>query len=189
MPIRPKRKKRAVRAKKLGQQELIAALPPGIGVLPTKQGSPSGIVTAVVDESVDPNAQFAVRMEWDDQRLTAARLYGQGFTRAQISRAMLEHLCPKTSAARNDEQRLGAARTKLRRWEQSQEFRDLIYKHAVVNLDMKTPEILVGLAKRAKRGRVDAARLALEVTGRHTREDAQQPTAVTVNIVGIARPQ
>jgi hypothetical protein len=77
---------------------------------------------------------------------------------------------------------------KLRRWEYSQEFRDLVYKYAVVDLDMDTPAILTGLARRAKRGRVDAARLALELTGRHSRENEANPVNVTVNLANVARP-
>jgi len=91
--------------------------------------------------------------------------------------------------ARTDEQRLSTACHKLRRWEYSQEFRDLVYKYAVVDLDMDTPAILVGLSKRAKRGRVDAARLALELTGRHSKDSDTAPVNVTVNLANVARPE
>lgn len=83
---------------------------------------------------------------------------------------------------------MAAARTKLKRWEMSQEFRDQVYRHAVVELDMSTPGILIGLASRARRGRVDAARLALEITGRHTKEDQAGSTNVTINLANVPRP-
>jgi hypothetical protein len=135
-------------------------------------------------------AEFTVRMDWEEVRITAARLYGRGFNRSQIARALLEVLVPRNTKARTDEQKMTHARAKLRRWERNQEFRDLVYQHAIVDLDMSTPGILVGLAKRAKRGRVDAARLALELTGRHSRnEDASGPAQVTVNLIGVARPE
>jgi len=119
----------------------------------------------------------------------AAKLYGRGFRRAQIARALLEQIYPPDGMARTEEQKLSTVRAKLRRWEMSQEFRDLVYRHAVVELDMSTPAILVGLARRAKRGRVDAARLALEISGRHTKDDSSAPVSVTVNLANVARPE
>jgi hypothetical protein len=80
------------------------------------------------------------------------------------------------------------ARHKLRRWEKRRDFRDLIYANAVAGLDLELPEILQGVGRSAKKGRVDAARLALEVTGRHTRDD-QPPTQVTVQIANLPRPE
>jgi len=128
-------------------------------------------------------------MEWNEVRETAARLYGRGFRRSQIARALMDHLYPKNGVARTEEQKLAACNKKLRRWEYSQEFRDLVYKYAVVDLDMETPAILVGLGRRAKRGRVDAARLALELTGRHSKDSENGPVNVTVNLANVARPE
>src|SRR5215472_2130948 len=174
MGIKPKRrngKNLVVPAKKLTNSELAQTIPDHI------------------EPSKDPNAPFAVKMEWDDVRETAAKLYGRGFKRAQIARALLEHLYPVDGVARTEEQKLSQVRHKLRRWEVSQDFRDLVYRYAVVDLDMSTPQILVGLSKRAKRGRVDAARLALELTGRHSKEDSSAPVNVTVNLANVARPE
>jgi hypothetical protein len=123
----------------------------------------------------------------EEVKLTAARLYGQGFKRGQIARALGRYLCPN-SKARTSEQVFSQGRQKLRKWEQQKEFRDLIWQHAVVELDMSTPEILAGVSRSARRGRVDAARLALEVTGRHTKE-ADVATNVTIQIANIPRPQ
>jgi hypothetical protein len=77
----------------------------------------------------------------------------------------------------------------LRRWEHQQDFRDMVYTSAVVKLDMATPGILKGVANKAKRGRVDAARLALELTGRHNPKGDQQPAQVAVIIGGVPRPR
>jgi hypothetical protein len=128
-------------------------------------------------------------MDWDDVRETAARLYGRGYRRNQIARALMDHLYPQDGVARTEEQKLSTVRSKLRRWEYSQEFRDLVYRYAVVDLDMDTPAILTGISRRAKRGRVDAARLALELTGRHSKEDSSAPVNVTVNLANVARPE
>jgi hypothetical protein len=159
-----------VRAKKLTPRELRPAVPAG------------------VELTNDPNAPFAVRMEWDDVRETAARLYGRGYKRSQIARALKDQLYPENGVARSDEQKLSHCNHKLRRWEYSQEFRDLVYKYAVVDLDMSTPAILTALSKRAQRGRVDAARLALELSGRHTKDAENGPVNVTVNLANVARP-
>src|SRR5215471_6695952 len=170
-PRRPTKALLAARAKKLTKSELAQTVP----------GS--------VEPSRDPNEPFAVQMEWDEVRETAARLYGRGYRRPQIARALMDHLYPADGVARTDEQKLQHCLTKLRRWEYSQTFRDLVYRYAVVDLDMETPAILVGLGKRAKRGRVDAARLALELTGRHSKETEQGAVNVTVNLANVARPE
>lgn len=160
-------------------------------VVPAKKLYPTTVSEALPDRvkpSRDPNEPFVVKMDWDEVRETVARLYGRGFSRAQIARAMMDHLYPTNGVARTDEQKLATVGKKLRRWEYNQEFRDLVYKYAVVDLDMDTPAILAGLGRRAKRGRVDAARLALELTGRHSKDAENGPVNVTVNLANVARP-
>jgi|SRR6516164_1648739 len=164
-------KKLAVRAPILGPAELRKSYPDRL------------------QEKSDPNQPFTVQMEWNEVRETAARLYGRGFKRSQIARALMDHLYPVDGKARTVEQKLTSCNHKLRRWEYSQEFRDLVYQYAVVDLDMSSPQILTGLAKRAKRGRVDAARLALELTGRHSKDQETGPVNVTVNLANVARPE
>lgn len=117
----------------------------------------------------------------------AAKLYGQGYARSRVARIMVNHLVPN-GRDRPLEQRLSQARAKLRRWEHKESFRDLIYHKAVVDLDLDSPKILKGLSKKAQRGRVDAARLAFELTGRHNPKGDQVPAQVVVAINGIPRP-
>ncbi len=117
----------------------------------------------------------------------AAKLYGQGYPRAKIARILLDHLVPN-GKHRPEEQRLSQARGRLRQWEHSQKFRDLVYDLAVVKLDLQTPQILGGIAKKAKAGRVDAARLTLELTGRHNPKGDAAPTQVIVAFEGVPRP-
>jgi hypothetical protein len=64
----------------------------------------------------------------------------------------------------------------------------MVYENAVVELDMSTPQILAGVKAKAKRGRVDAAKLALAITGRYQEKSSEIPSAVTINLVGIPRP-
>jgi|SRR5215472_1016289 len=120
-------------------------------------------------------------------RETAAKLYGQGFARAKIARILVDHLVPN-GRDRPLEQRLSQARNKLRAWERTQNFRDLVWNGAVVKLDLQAPAILDGISQKAKRGRVDAARLALEVTGRHNPKGDQAPTQVQLVVTGVPRP-
>jgi hypothetical protein len=123
----------------------------------------------------------------DTVREAAAKLYGQGYERRVVARMLLQHLTANLTH-RTEEQRMAQAKSKLRRWEFQQDFRDLIYASSVVKLDLQTPAILKGVAAKAKRGRVDAARLALELTGRHNPKGDQQPAQVAVIIGGVPRP-
>lgn len=87
------------------------------------------------------------------------------------------------------EQRLVYARSKLRRWERKQAFRDMVYNTAVMEIDMNVPGVLQGVLKKARRGRVDAARLVLELTDRHNPKGDSSAPSVVVHIDGIPRPQ
>jgi hypothetical protein len=83
---------------------------------------------------------------------------------------------------------LRLANSTLKRWEHNQKFRDLCYEVAVVKLDFEVPGILEGMAKKA-RSRVDAARLVLEVTGRHNPRGEQTAPNITVQIANLPRPE
>src|SRR4051812_28626523 len=111
--------------------------------------------TSLTAQIVENGANLAVP---DEVRLVAAKLYGQGFPRRTVAQALVDYLVPN-SKARTKEQKLAGARAKLKRWEHSKEFRDLIYENAVIGLDMQVPNILKGLGRAAGRGRVDAAKL------------------------------
>ncbi len=116
----------------------------------------------------------------------AVRLYASGKTRSQVAEVLKDklygHLDSKTA--------LKKTRLKLRSWEETQWFRDAVYDYAIGLTDMDIPRILGGVRERAKRGRVDAARLALEVTGRHNpRGEQAGPAVVQINFGGnIPRP-
>ena len=133
------------------------------------------------------NGELEVSPTTDQLQDAVAKLYGRGFKRPDIARALLPYLTAGTNP-RTEEERLASARAKLRRWEQSQKFRDLVYKYAVVKVDMGMPEVLDGVFRKAKRGRVDAAKLLLEITGRHSSKEATAEANVTVQIANIPRP-
>jgi hypothetical protein len=80
------------------------------------------------------------------------------------------------------------ARHRLRKYEKRQEFRDAVWQEAVVKTDLSTPDIMEGITKRATKGDVQAARLALEVTGRHSKDDRIQVPVQVVIGLGLPRP-
>jgi hypothetical protein len=138
--------------------------------------------------AAEPEAnQELVPMDRDAVRLAAAKLYGQGFDRRQISKAMLKHLTPNHKDATLDH-RTRRARNKLRAWERDPAFRDLIWANSLIQADLQSGRIVNGLVQKAKRGRVDAAKLALELTGRYTPKGDATPTQVAIVFGGVARP-
>lgn len=135
-----------------------------------------------------PDGIPGTTVTWDELRETVAQMYGRGLPRRVIARTLVDYLVPNRKD-RPLEQRLSQARGKLRKWESASHFRDRVYEIAVIELDLESPAILKGLAKKAKRGRVDAARLALELTGRHNPKGDVAPTQVAVVFQGIPRPE
>lgn len=125
----------------------------------------------------------------DVVREAAARLYGRGYDRKQIATILGPHLVhDKNTKFKTKEQRRNRALTKLRTWERQQSFRDMVYANAIVELDMDTPNIIRAVGKRAKRGRTDAARFALELTGRHNPKEKAVAGPVNVIIANVPRP-
>lgn len=143
-----------------------------------------------IEKEAQANANLPeARAPMSEVKIAAARLYGQGYKRTQIARILRTHLCTHNIQQRPMDQQLATARSTLRRWEKQQKFRDLIYGDAVIKLDLEMPNIFKGIAKKAKRGRVDAARLALEVTGRHNPRGDQAPTQIALVVNGVPRPK
>jgi hypothetical protein len=140
-----------------------------------------------MSETLVAGADKPAKRELSKLQIQVAMAYGRGMKRAEIARAMLEHLSPN-SVGRPVEYRLRLARHRLRNWERNQQFRDRVYNTAVTEVDLAVPQILGGIVQRAVRGRVDAARLALEITGRHNPKGDQAAPTVVVAIDGISRP-
>jgi hypothetical protein len=116
----------------------------------------------------------------------AVRLYAEGKTRSTVAQL----LGPRLYRDMDEEDAVKAMRKKLRSWEETQWFRDAVYDYAIVQTDMDIPRIMAGVRSRARRGRVDAARLALEVTGRHNpRGQENAPAVVQISFGGaVPRP-
>lgn len=127
-----------------------------------------------------PESGSEIDLAYDELRRHVARLLGQGFHAKQIAKALVSRL--------SDTGNEYSAYQKVLKWQRKDpKFRDLIFQEAVVALDLKTPLILGGVANAAMRGKVDAARLALEITGRHTSHEAPV-TQVNVVLQNIPRP-
>jgi EAL domain-containing protein (putative c-di-GMP-specific phosphodiesterase class I) len=129
----------------------------------------------------DENGVLETEIPLEEIRLQAAKLLAAGFHPKAVATAMKSYLSPTANER--------SAYHKLNRWRyKDKAFRDLIYEQAVLKLDLNSPDILDGIRRSARRGRVDAARFALELTGRHVKEE-QQVTQVNVVLNNIARPQ
>jgi hypothetical protein len=138
-------------------------------------------------EMVQNSSSQEVEPLADPVQLTAAELFGRGLTRHEVARKLEYHLLTPLQRKYNPRKRRMVALKKLRRWLKRKEFRDLAWANAVERLDERTPAILNGLAHRAELGRVDAAKLGLEVAGRYTPKSQDQPTAVQI-VVSVPRP-
>jgi len=127
------------------------------------------------------NEALESRIPRDEVRIQAAKLIAAGFQPKKVAEAMANYLSPTGNPR--------SAYHKLNRWRyQDPTFRDLIYQQSVLRLDLNSPDILDGIRRSARRGRVDAARLALELTGRHVKEEASV-TQVNVVLQNIPRPE
>jgi hypothetical protein len=96
-------------------------------------------------------------------------------------------IVPKHSG---DEKKLRSkARGRVRKWSHTEHFRQALWDWSVSELDLTSMDILQGIAAKAAAGRVDAARLALEITGRHAPNSDIQPAAIQIVMNQVPRPQ
>jgi hypothetical protein len=135
-----------------------------------------------------PNGQNEDLVPEDPVRLTVAELLGRGKTRGQVARTLEHHLLTPNQRKYKPQRRRLLALRKIRRWQKQKEFRDLVWANAVERLDSRTPEILNGVGRRAETGRVDAAKLGLEIAGRYTPRGQDQPTSVHIVLGNVPRP-
>lgn len=120
-------------------------------------------------------------------QIHCAMLLGQGFSIPQVAARMVDYIIQKSN--RDPAYRKKLARNRLRKWRKRPEFRDKQWEAAVTALDNSTPAILKGLAKKAIAGRVDATKLALEITERHTPKGEPMAANVQVVFTGLPRPE
>jgi len=125
-----------------------------------------------------------------DELTPVQMLVVQGWIRGkkvpELARILQHHLAPHE---KDEKKRLKKSRTKLRLWLRTQKMRDAVWNAAIVNADLEAPAIVNGVIRKAKAGRVDAARLALELNGRHAPHTEVQPAAINIVFAGVPRPQ
>ena len=126
------------------------------------------------------------KVEITPMQLLCARQYARGATLAQISHKYAHAIVPH-EADRSIQ--LKKCRRRLRNWFSTEKMRNIIWSEAQVLLDLESPAILRGVARKARAGRIDAARLALELNGRHSPHTDITPAKVNIVFGGIPRPQ
>jgi hypothetical protein len=115
----------------------------------------------------------------------AAELYGRGMTTGQVAKVCMDHIVGRR---RDKKLQFQLAKRKVHQWTMSQWFRDLAWEAAVAQADMASGDILRGLTSKAKRGRVDAAKMVMGVAGRYEEKGFGQAAQVNVVIEGVPRP-
>lgn len=106
---------------------------------------------------------------------------------SKFARKYAKQIVPKHQG--DEEYLLRKARARVRQWRRSEKYRQALYDWCVADVDLSMPDILKGVVGKAKAGRVDAARLALEITGRHAPNSEVQPAAIQVVFNNMPRPQ
>lgn len=124
-------------------------------------------------------------VEFTPLQILVVQGLARGYLLHELARKYQHHLVPHES---DRTRRLKKARTRLRAWMRTQKFRDLLWEETMVGLDIDSPLIVKGIARKAKAGRVDAARLAFELNGRHAPHTEVQPAQVNIVLGDIPRP-
>jgi hypothetical protein len=129
-----------------------------------------------------------LELELDRVQLAAAELFGRGWSRASVARKLEWYILRPAERKERQVKRRSRAMRRLRQWERRNHFRDACWQYSLQHTDMKSGAILHGVARRAMAGRVDAAKFALELTGRYTPKGMDQPTAVQIVVNSVPRP-
>jgi hypothetical protein len=110
----------------------------------------------------------------------------KGGTHTSFANKYYRKICPTYAGSKENRQR--AARRWTRNWVRDEVFRAALYEWALMQVDLATPQILVGITNKAIAGRVDAARLVLELTGRHAPNSEVQPAQIQIVMGQVPRP-
>ena len=119
-------------------------------------------------------------------QVRVVQMLARGYTIPEVARKYVEYLVPQEMSR---DKKLKRARYKVRSWMMSHKMRDLLWEETMIGLDLDSPQIVRGIARKAKAGRVDAARLSLEMTGRHAPQAEIQPATINIAFGDIPRPR
>ena len=147
---------------------------------PKKRKPASGDLVRIVDKpSVAKREVTALQMAVIQQ-------LARGQIMADVARRFQLLLVPHEP---DRKKRLKKARIRIRTWLSTEKMRDLLWEETMVGLDIDSPQIVRGIARKAKAGRVDAARLAFELNGRHTPQAEVTPAQINIQFGNIPRPR
>lgn len=117
------------------------------------------------------------------------QLYQRGAPRASVAKLLVDQLVDPRYLPGQDAKRHKRARSKLRQMEETQWFRDELYRRTVVKTDLAVPVIMEGIVAKATRGDVPAAKFAMEIAGRYEEKKDAPVASVVLNFGGeIPRP-
>lgn len=151
----------------------------------------SGVVTTPDTRATSPAAVEVVekpsskKRELTPVQMKAAEYWSKGWTVPQIARKMADFICPEITPRKAQ---LMAARKRLRSWSVTQAFRDAVWNHTMISADLASPAVVHGVVQKAMAGRVDAARLVLELNGRHSPFTEDKPASINIVFSGVPRP-
>jgi len=118
-------------------------------------------------------------------QIRAARLMAKGLPLPVIAKRLADYMVPDEP---HRPTQLKKTRHRLRNWQKTQKFRDALFEEAMIQADVRAGEIMNGVIDRAVAGRIDAARLVFEMTGRHSPHTEIQPAQVNLVFGDIGRP-
>lgn len=104
---------------------------------------------------------------------------------AQLARKLAHLIRPDIS---DEAKRRMKARSAIRKWLSTEKMRNIIWQETLIQADLDSPQIVAAVGRKAKRGRIDAARLHLELTGRHAPNTEVTPAQVNVVFTDLPRP-
>lgn len=120
--------------------------------------------------------------------IKAAMMIAQGKPIGQVGKALVKYARPNPAIP--EKVRIRRTINRIRKLQRTREdYRDFIYEQSLLRLEREIPDIFTGLTRKAKAGRVDAAKLILEVTGRHAPQTEVVPAHIHLNLTGVPRPQ
>jgi hypothetical protein len=157
------------------------------GLMPGGRSQKSHKQHQITAQAAD-NASDGSNSEPNALQRAVIGLYGRGLRKKEVLDHLLDHLAPIRYEGEPEVDRRRRGRSKLRKWERSQWFRDALYQVAVIDTDLATKDIMKGVTARAKEGNVDAAKFAMEVAQRYTPRGDPTPPVVTVNFGYLPRP-
>ena len=154
----------------------------------TKKSEPAryGLTTDALGQAAVVGKPSNSAEQLTSVQLRAARMWAAGRPPREIARRLADWIIPNEP---DRKLQLKKARARVRSWARTQKFRDAIYEEALIRVDQRTGQIVDGITEKAIAGRVDAARLVLEITGRHSPHTEIQPAQVNVVFAGVPRPE